>query len=440
MSLVCDPIPKRLVTVFISYSHDSLVHRRRIWDFAKKLRGDGINAVIDQYNPCPAEGFPTWIENQMDSADFVLLVCTKTYLRRVRGKETMDHGNGARWEGHIIYQNIYERGTKNTKFIPVLLSGSTAAYIPTPLRSVAYYRVDTPDGYDALFRRISDQQQWLAPALGKLRTLPPDVSAPSVVDGPDVKVSLLLKELLSAQTLSDVERCLAKSKALLADWPNNADVMLLHRQVEQALERERIEARRRLRLQMRASDIVAPAVFALYFLFGSPKRAVATVLTVGVGTGVGIGVRRSIINAQQARRIAQEVIRDTPTVTSHADGQLVNINDRPMITGRLGGPAPYPRFLYLVHYGDPGEVIAHPVSVGTDDTWLIDMGTWLQHRRPRVGEFEWQIITFKTPFARPVRDQPSPLPPFLILSPSEVDVVNQTRTASSAVRVRLTAQ
>ena len=78
---------KRAVKVFISYSHDSLEHRAKLWNFAKRLRSDGIDAVIDQYVPAPEEGFPRWMARQIDDADFVLLVTTETYLRRVEGRE-----------------------------------------------------------------------------------------------------------------------------------------------------------------------------------------------------------------------------------------------------------------------------------------------------------------------------------------------------------------
>ena len=40
------PSPPR---VFISYSHDSLEHARRVLGLAERLREDGIDAQLDQY-------------------------------------------------------------------------------------------------------------------------------------------------------------------------------------------------------------------------------------------------------------------------------------------------------------------------------------------------------------------------------------------------------
>ena len=50
----------RLPKVFISYSHDSEAHEDRVLDLANRLREDGIDAEIDQYETSPPEGWPAW--------------------------------------------------------------------------------------------------------------------------------------------------------------------------------------------------------------------------------------------------------------------------------------------------------------------------------------------------------------------------------------------
>jgi len=46
--------------VFISYSHDSPEHADKVLAFANKLRSEGIDAVLDQYEESPPEGWPMW--------------------------------------------------------------------------------------------------------------------------------------------------------------------------------------------------------------------------------------------------------------------------------------------------------------------------------------------------------------------------------------------
>jgi selenocysteine lyase/cysteine desulfurase len=57
--------------VFISYSHDSPEHEDRVLGLANRLREDGIDAEIDQYEISPPQGWPSWYEQQIKSADFV---------------------------------------------------------------------------------------------------------------------------------------------------------------------------------------------------------------------------------------------------------------------------------------------------------------------------------------------------------------------------------
>ena len=86
------------IRVFITYSHDSDEHAQRVLDLAQRLRADGIDANIDQFLlGGPKEGWPRWMQHQVEEADFVLVVCTDTYKRRFEGKEQPGVGKGADW-------------------------------------------------------------------------------------------------------------------------------------------------------------------------------------------------------------------------------------------------------------------------------------------------------------------------------------------------------
>src|ERR1700730_16059132 len=94
--------------VFISYSHDSAEHKERVLRFAERLRKNGIDAQIDQYvGGRPPGGWPRWMLDKLDWADFVLLICTETYYRRFRGHEESGTGKGVDWEGQLITLQIY---------------------------------------------------------------------------------------------------------------------------------------------------------------------------------------------------------------------------------------------------------------------------------------------------------------------------------------------
>ena len=158
--------------VFISYSHDSPEHADLVLALSDRLRADGIDCILDQYEDSPPEGFPRWMDRHIRAADFVLMICTPTYHRRVMSEEEPDKGHGVAWESTLIYQYIYNEGTSNKRFIPILLEGAHESDIPIPWQGVKYYRPITTDSYEELYRRLTDQPLTPKPALGSLRTLP----------------------------------------------------------------------------------------------------------------------------------------------------------------------------------------------------------------------------------------------------------------------------
>jgi hypothetical protein len=158
--------------VFISYSHDSEGHKNRVYDLSEKLRRDGIDCHIDQYEISPLEGWARWTRNQIRQADFVLVVCTETYERRYEGTEAAGKGAGAKWEGGIITQELYESEGHNSKFIPVVFSAQDTTHIPLDLRRGTFHIVDSEKGYEGLYRHLTGQPAAVKGVLGKLRPMP----------------------------------------------------------------------------------------------------------------------------------------------------------------------------------------------------------------------------------------------------------------------------
>ncbi|MGZ3396608.1 MAG: toll/interleukin-1 receptor domain-containing protein [Isosphaeraceae bacterium] len=165
--------------VFISYSWDSVDHTGRVLELADALRGRGIDVILDQYvHPDPEEGWPRWMDRSLDEAQFVVMVCTETYRRRVMGREEPGKGLGVRWEGSMIYNRIYNDKPSGSRFIPILLRpGSEPAHIPNPVQGHSYYRITTFDltdpGFEAFYRHLTGQAPTPPPDLGKITTLPP---------------------------------------------------------------------------------------------------------------------------------------------------------------------------------------------------------------------------------------------------------------------------
>ena len=159
-----------MTKVFISYSHDSDAHREFVRGISDRLRNEGLDCLIDLYvNGFPPEGWQRWMENQIEAADFVLLVCTETYLRRYRGQET-DGGRGVTFEGVVISQTLYDHYYRNTKFIPLIPTHGSLEHVPLTLKPYSTYCL--PSDYDKLYRVLTGQAEYIAPPLGEIRSMP----------------------------------------------------------------------------------------------------------------------------------------------------------------------------------------------------------------------------------------------------------------------------
>jgi SEFIR domain-containing protein/effector-associated domain 2 (EAD2)-containing protein len=159
--------------VFISYSHDFPGHAQHVLELAERLRQDGIDAQLDQYVAgMPAEGWPRWMLDRLDWADFVLVVCTETYYRRFRGREESGKGKGADWEGNLITLQMYNAKSRTTKFAPVFFASQDEQFVPEPLRGYTQYLLNSEENYTKLYAFLTGQVGVPLAELGAFKTLP----------------------------------------------------------------------------------------------------------------------------------------------------------------------------------------------------------------------------------------------------------------------------
>ena len=165
--------------VFISYSHDSDEHQYKVLGLAERLRQDGLDARLDLYvNGTPERGWPRWTLEQIDEADFVLVVCTETYYRRFRGDETPGRGKGANWEGALITHELYDARSRTVKFVPVMLAADQERFIPEPVRGYTYYELTSEERYQALYSFLLGKAGVEPSQLGEIRPVSKRVAEP----------------------------------------------------------------------------------------------------------------------------------------------------------------------------------------------------------------------------------------------------------------------
>lgn len=116
---------------FISYSHDSAEHKKWILDFATTLRRRGIDAVLDQWDLKPGDDLPHFMETQLESADFVLMICTDKYVEKANAGE-----GGVGYEKMIMTASLLSK-IDSSKVIPIIRQSETDTR-PTFMKTKIY--------------------------------------------------------------------------------------------------------------------------------------------------------------------------------------------------------------------------------------------------------------------------------------------------------------
>ena len=146
------------VSVFLSYSRDDANHVKRVVSLAKRLRKEGIDAIIDEYEvPSPPDGWPAWMERMIADTDYVVVICTEAYNRKISGKEKPGRGRGVKWEGALIRQEIYDNDARNERFIPVIFSSGDRDNVPTFLAGATHYDLSKSNEYRNLSTTLRHQ-------------------------------------------------------------------------------------------------------------------------------------------------------------------------------------------------------------------------------------------------------------------------------------------
>jgi len=152
-------IPK----VFISYSHDSASHKTWVLDIATRLRGAGIDAVLDQWELRAGDDLPSFMERNLDGADYVLMICTTTYVEKANAGR-----GGVGYEKMIVTSDLMKDIDSN-KVIPIIRQEGSHN-LPTFLKTKLYIdmssKLQTEFGFDELVRTIQGAPLYHKPEIG----------------------------------------------------------------------------------------------------------------------------------------------------------------------------------------------------------------------------------------------------------------------------------
>ena len=137
--------------VFISYSHDSSEHRRWVSELGAKLRHNGVDAILDQWDLGPGDDVTQFMERGIIDSDRVLVICTEQYVKKANVGE-----GGVGYERMIVNaQLIQDLGTD--KFIPVIRQASGEEKTPTFLGTRVYIDFRNDSQFESEFNKLLHQ-------------------------------------------------------------------------------------------------------------------------------------------------------------------------------------------------------------------------------------------------------------------------------------------
>ena len=151
--------------VFLSYSWDSEDHKHWVKEFATRLRADGIDVTLDQWETVHGDQLATFMESAIRESQFVLIVCTPSYKVRSEQRE-----GGVGYEGDVLTAEMMT-DRNNRKFIPVLRSNTWKNAAPSWLSGKIYSDLSA-DPYS------EQNYQDLVRTLLGMRELPPPIGKP----------------------------------------------------------------------------------------------------------------------------------------------------------------------------------------------------------------------------------------------------------------------
>jgi hypothetical protein len=150
-------------SVFISYSHDDLEHKRWVLSLSTRLRKSGVDVILDQWDLDAGDDLASFMTNSLEKADRVLMVCTQNYVNKA------NEGKGGVGVERMILTAEYLSNIDSNKVIPVIKQHGEKS-VPTFFQTKLYIDFSRADEYEASFddllRNILSKPLIEKPAIG----------------------------------------------------------------------------------------------------------------------------------------------------------------------------------------------------------------------------------------------------------------------------------
>lgn len=167
------------IKVFLSYRWENDNHEKKVLALAVELIKNGIDCKLDKREQALNKGNPDWklwIDKELPTAHFILVVCTESYKNCFNSEESCTGEGGVEYEARLIRNKL-----KDNNVLPIIFNIHDKEHIPLSMSSFSRYDLfeaqfnvhNGESGYCALVRKITDQPKFNFPEVGKIPLLPP---------------------------------------------------------------------------------------------------------------------------------------------------------------------------------------------------------------------------------------------------------------------------
>ncbi len=149
---------------FISYSHDSDAHKTWVSNLYARLRKNGVDAILDQWDLRPGGNLSTFIESASKTTNRVICICSEAYVTKANNGI-----DGVGYEKAILATELMKNVTSE-KIIPLIRNNNSQELTPIFLSSKRYIDFRNDDNFEVLYSslilEIHGQSIEARPALG----------------------------------------------------------------------------------------------------------------------------------------------------------------------------------------------------------------------------------------------------------------------------------
>ena len=147
------------IRCFISYAWGDKKEKSWVKHFADDLIAAGIVVLFDQNNGRVGQSLADLIQQQIDEADFILLIGTPSYRHKSKSKSSSGRDFVVAYENQLIQGRASINEGERERVLPLLITGAPEISFPEWLVSLNNLHVDLRDSskyHESFFRLIRD--------------------------------------------------------------------------------------------------------------------------------------------------------------------------------------------------------------------------------------------------------------------------------------------